>query len=115
MRLHILHVPGCPSTRVLTARLDRLLAGHPGVVVEHRVIHDERDAARWGMTGSPTLLVNGADPFTAPDQSPAISCRLYTDETGRVTGAPSIAQLRHVLADLSGANTHWREARLRQT
>ena len=29
------------------------------------------------MTGSPTLLVDGADPFARPGQPPSISCRLY--------------------------------------
>jgi hypothetical protein len=108
MRLRILHVPDCPNTRVLTARLGQVLAGRPGVVVEHQVIRDERGAAEWGMTGSPTLLVDGADPFAAPDQSPSISCRLYADEAGVVTGAPSMAQLRRVLV-ASATKTEARE------
>ena len=99
MRLQILHVPDCPNAHVLTSRLGRLLAGRPDVVVEHRVIRDERDAAGWGMTGSPTLLIDGVDPFAVPGRSPSISCRLYAGDAGALAGAPSIAQLRRVLTD----------------
>jgi hypothetical protein len=27
------------------------------------MISDKGEAARWGMQGSPTLLIDGADPF----------------------------------------------------
>ena len=49
------------------------------------------------MTGSPTLLADGADPFARPGQLPSVSCRLYRDEHGRRVPAPSAAQLRAVL------------------
>jgi hypothetical protein len=35
------------------------------------------DAERLGMTGSPTLLADGIDPFARPGRLPGISCRLY--------------------------------------
>ena len=53
--------------------------------------------ARLGMVGSPTLLADGADPFTRPGLLPAVSCRLYRDGHGRQVPAPSVAQLRAVL------------------
>jgi hypothetical protein len=49
------------------------------------------------MTGSPTLLADGADPFARPGLLPAVSCRLYRDEHGRQVPSPSAAQLRAVL------------------
>jgi predicted DsbA family dithiol-disulfide isomerase len=97
MRLQILHVPDCPNNAVLTQRLGTLIVRRDDVVVEHRVIRDEAEAAARGMTGSPTLLVDGADPFAVAGQSPSLSCRLYTDEAGAISGAPSLAQLRAVL------------------
>jgi hypothetical protein len=51
-----------------------------------------------GMTGSPTLLVDGTDPFAVPGLVASVSCRLYLGQTGAATGAPSVAQLRAVLA-----------------
>jgi hypothetical protein len=49
------------------------------------------------MTGSPTLLADGADLFARPGLLPSVSCRLYRDEHGRQVPAPSAAQLRAVL------------------
>jgi len=46
------------------------------------------------MTGSPTLLADGADPFARPGQLPSLSCRLYPDEQGRPGQAPSPGQIR---------------------
>ena len=97
MRLQVLHVADCPNTGVLTARLHGLLTGRSDVVVEHEVIHDEREAAALGMTGSPTLLIDGTDPFGA-GRPPSMSCRVYFDESGAVAGAPSVAQLHEALA-----------------
>lgn len=95
MTLEILQVPGCPGADLLAARLDGLLSGRPGVV--RRVVTSQAEAERLGMTGSPTLLADGADPFARPGLLPAVSCRLYRDEHGRQVPSPSAAQLRAVL------------------
>ena len=55
------------------------------------------EAAEAGMHGSPTLLVDGVDPFAAPGQPPSLSCRLYRDAAGRADGAPPVDALRRVL------------------
>jgi len=95
MTLEILQVPGCPGADLLAARLDGLLAGRPGVT--RRVVASQAEAERVGMTGSPTLLADGADPFARPGLLPAVSCRLYRDEHGRQVPSPSAAQLRAAL------------------
>ena len=51
------------------------------------------------MHGSPTVLIDGSDPFAAPGADASLSCRLYRDEAGRVQGAPSAGQLRAALAE----------------
>ena len=95
MTLEILQVPGCPGADLLAARLDGLLSGRPGVA--RRVVASQAEAERLGMTGSPTLLADGADPFARPGLLPAVSCRLYRDEHGRQVPSPSAAQLRAAL------------------
>ena len=95
MTLEILQVPGCPGADLLAVRLDGLLAGR--YAVTRRVVSSQADAERLGMTGSPTLLVDGADPFARPGLLPSVSCRLYQDQDGRQVAAPSAAQLRAVL------------------
>jgi hypothetical protein len=89
--LEILQVPGCPGADLLAARLDWMLAGR--LQVTRRVVTSQADAERLGMTGSPTLLADGADPFARPGQLPSVSCRLYPDEHGRPGPAPSASQL----------------------
>ena len=95
MTLEILQVPGCPGADLLAARLDGLLPGRARMI--RRVVASQAEAERLGMTGSPTLLADGADPFARPGLLPAVSCRLYRDEGGRRVPAPSAAQLRAVL------------------
>jgi predicted DsbA family dithiol-disulfide isomerase len=93
----VLAVPGCPNARVLEQRLAGLLAARPEVTVTRRVIADAAEAARWGMRGSPTLLVDGQDPFAGSGSGAVVACRLYRDEQGRLEGAPTVSALRDVL------------------
>jgi hypothetical protein len=95
MTLEILQVPGCPGADLLAARLDGLLPGRARVI--RRVVASQAEAERLGMTGSPTLLADGADPFARPGLLPAVCCRLYRDEHGRQVPSPSAAQLRAAL------------------
>jgi hypothetical protein len=97
MKLKILHVPDCPNAAVLAARISELAHDMPGLQITRQVVTTQEDAERLGMTGSPTLLADGADPFARPGQKPSISCRLYHDEHGRPEPAPSLRQLRAAL------------------
>lgn len=103
MRVMVLAVPGCPNATLLDERLAQVLDGRRDVSVTHRVIEDEQEAAGQGMHGSPTILVDGTDPFAEPGQSPTVSCRLYRDRGGRVDGAPSVSQLREVIGEPAAA------------
>ena len=95
--LQILHVPECPGAEALNDRLAPLVASFSGIRMTRQVVVTEEDAARLGMTGSPTILANGVDPFASPGLEPSLSCRLYRDENGRLGPAPSAGQLRQVL------------------
>jgi hypothetical protein len=97
VELTLLSVPACPNAPVLEQRLVAVLGGRPDVVVRHREISSEPEAAAAGMSGSPTLLINGVDPFAVPGQRPSLACRLYRDATGRIAGAPPVEGLRRAL------------------
>ena len=106
MRLEVLHVPDCPN---LAPMLERL-AEVTDLPVETRVIESEDESVRFGMAGSPTLLVDGVDPFAAPGDG-GVSCRLYRDEEGRIVSAPSVEQLREAITGRStpvGVLSAWR-------
>lgn len=98
MRIRILHVSDCPNVAVLEQRLEDVLGdGQLDVQVVREVVDSEDAAAAAGMAGSPTLLVDDADPFAEDEPAPSLSCRLYRDESGQLDRAPSTAQLRRAL------------------
>ncbi|MGW4528788.1 hypothetical protein [Amycolatopsis sp. NPDC004378] len=98
MKLEILQVSDCPNVALLEQRLDEALGDRSGVTRHRQVIDDLDAAGAAGMTGSPTLLVDGVDPFAGPGLTPSVSCRLYRAEDGHVQGAPSVTDLRQVLS-----------------
>ncbi len=98
MRLEILQVPDCPNVGVLQERIRQATAGQVlDAEITHRVIDDPATASVAGMIGSPTLLIDGRDPFAIPGQVPSVSCRLYPSEAGGMDGAPSVSALRGAL------------------
>jgi len=103
MELTLLTVPGCPRAAAFEELLAAALTGYPGVAIERCEISDEHAAAEAGMCGSPTLLINGVDPFAQPGQEPSLSCRLYRGDDGCIAPVPSLAALRRALAAASGS------------
>lgn len=103
----VLSVPDCPNASLLLERLRQLRTESETEVV---VVRDVDEAAAWGMCGSPTLLVDGVDPFAVDGAQPSVSCRLYFAPDGRPAGAPSVEQLREVTTggiDRGGETTAW--------
>jgi hypothetical protein len=98
MDLTVLAVPDCPNVKLLEERLAQVLEGHREVTVGRQVIADQNEAARMGMHGSPTILVDGIDPFAEPGQPASVSCRLYRNGNGQVDGAPSVSRLRQAIS-----------------
>jgi hypothetical protein len=98
MQIEVLTVPECPNGPLVEQRLAEALARRPDVTVERRVAGTAAQAEEYGMHGSPTVLIDGRDPFAGPGDGTSLSCRLYRDEHGRVQGAPSTGQLRAALA-----------------
>jgi hypothetical protein len=95
VRLEVLHVPDCPNLAPMLERLHEVT----DLRLTTREISTTEDAVAHGMAGSPTLLVNGADPYAtgAPAQY-GLSCRIYRDERGRMVPVPSSGQLRDAVA-----------------
>jgi len=97
LELTLLTVPDCPNAAAFEERLAAAMSGRSKLVVRRREIADEQEAAEAGMHGSPTLLIDGVDPFAAPGQAPGLACRLYRDAAGRAAGAPPVEALRRAL------------------
>ncbi|WP_328611251.1 hypothetical protein OG943_19695 [Amycolatopsis sp. NBC_00345] len=104
MELVVLSVPDCPNVALLDEQLATLLVGRDDVQLMHRQITDLDQANREGMHGSPTMLVDGTDPFADPDATPSVSCRLFPDDRGHLRRSPSFAALTAALAPASAAS-----------
>jgi Alkylmercury lyase len=98
VHLTVLAVPDCPNSKLLDQHLIRALEGRRDITVSRHVVADQDRAARLGMNGSPTVLVDGIDPFAELGQHASLSCRLYGDGRGHAAGAPSIRQLRKAIS-----------------
>ena len=89
MNLEVVYFAECPHWQTAAARV-RQVAAEVGAVVRDRNV-DTADAPDFA--GSPTILIDGRDPFGAGQWSGALSCRLYPTPEG-LAGSPTIAQLR---------------------
>jgi hypothetical protein len=100
MELRLLYVEDCPNWRLADARLREALAGlgEVAATVSYQLVRTPEEAERAGFRGSPTILVNGRDPFARPDEPVGLSCRLYLGAQGPEP-APTVEQLRAALAD----------------
>ena len=79
---------GCQTWYRVTGDLDASrAAGKAPLVVLHGgpgIPHDYtlRIAGRRGFVRSPTILIDGVDPFGVPGQSPVVACRVYVTPAG---------------------------------
>ncbi len=97
VEIDLLYVSDCPHRSLVRARLDDALTSIGLVaLVREQEIRTSEEAARLGMRGSPTILVDGWDPFRATAGSTALACRLYQGDAG-YTGAPTVEQLIEAL------------------
>ena len=97
-RITIQYFQGCPHWGLAAERLrhalDRL--GEPSPDIKLYEVSDEADARRVGFHGSPTVLIDGVDPFADLDAPIGVACRVYATPAGP-DGAPSVEQLCEVI------------------
>lgn len=95
-RITLQYFDGCPNWEITSRIVSSLVANRSDMTVDYELIDSHQKAQERGFSGSPTVLVNGVDPF-ADNTAPALACRIYQTETGPA-GSPSIHQLRRVIA-----------------
>jgi hypothetical protein len=93
----LLYFDGCPNWTVADGRLrDALIrTGRSDVEVVHRRVSTLQEAEAVEFRGSPTILVDGRDPFLDPAFPVGLSCRVYRGT--ELTGAPTVEQLVQAL------------------
>ncbi|MEU0247366.1 hypothetical protein ABZ192_24220 [Streptomyces sp. NPDC006235] len=95
-RITVLTVPDCPNAPLVRERIAQALEGRTAPV-EWITVNDSDAATLQRMTGSPTVLLDGIDPFAHDGAVPSLSCRLYRHADGTTDGAPAVADLRSAL------------------
>jgi hypothetical protein len=97
MDIELLVVPDCPHQSAAAELIAKAMAD-TGVkaTLTTTLIATEDMAAQRHFTGSPTILLNGSDPFAEPGDRVALACRLYSTADG-LRGVPALRDLRQAL------------------
>lgn len=95
VRVTLQYFDGCPHWELADRRL-RALADKLGFDVVRQRVDTPEAAARCGFRGSPTILVDGKDPFASGDEPVGLSCRVYSTPDGPAA-VPTVDQLSEVL------------------
>jgi hypothetical protein len=92
VEVRVLYFEGCPNAAEAERRVRQAVADRADIEVVLERVDDPADAARLGMHGSPTILVDGTDPFATPDTPTSWSCRVYPPTLGS-HGVPTVERL----------------------
>lgn len=98
MDVELLVIADCPNESPAAVLLRTALCdvGLGAVEVTTTVIDTPQQAELRGFTGSPTILIDGCDPFSDPGWAPALACRLYPHPDG-ASPLPDLRMLRQAL------------------
>ncbi len=98
MRVTIQYFEGCPNWRDTLARVESVLTelSLPISVLVLECIDSQEAAERAGFRGSPTVLIDGRDPFEDPGAPVGLACRLYVTPAGPA-GSPDRTSLLRAL------------------
>lgn len=96
MKITIQSFDGCPNRELLVQRLAEALHGRSDATISHQDVETPEDAARLGFHGSPTVLIDGVDPFAEEHAPVGLACRVYQTPDGPA-GSPTVEQLRAAL------------------
>lgn len=97
MEVKLQYFDGCPNWKITDRYLKSLIAEGMEATLVYEEIDSHESAVEKGFHGSPTVLIDGADPFADPDAPGGLTCRVYRTENG-LAGSPTIEQLREALS-----------------
>lgn len=97
MEIVLQYFDGCPNWKVAEERLGVIAAERPDITVTRQLVGTLDEAERVGFRGSPSILIDGSDPFADPDAGVGLACRIFQTPHGPA-GAPTLQQLRAVVA-----------------
>lgn len=96
MEITLQYFDGCPNWKTTAGHLSRLVEEGLDATIGYEVIDTHEAAVARGLRGSPTVIVDGVDPFANEDTPVGPACRVYRTDNGPA-GSPSLTQLRDVI------------------
>jgi hypothetical protein len=103
MDITLQYFDGCPNWKTADRHLATLVAEGLEATIEHELIDSYERAVEKGFRGSPTVLIDGVDPFADRDAPVGLACRVYRSEAG-TTGSPTLQQLREAIIRARGVS-----------
>lgn len=99
MDITLLYFDGCPNWTLARDRLAAAIrrAGLDEQSLRYRSVASPEGAEAVDFPGSPTILIDGRDPFGVDSAPIGYACRVYRTPAGP-EGAPSVEQLLAVLS-----------------
>lgn len=98
MDITLQYFDGCPHWKIADERLAVLATERPDLRITHQQVETVEDAESVAFHGSPTVLVDGIDPFEHSEGSVGLACRIYQTPEGSA-GFPSLEQLRQAVGN----------------
>ena len=96
MHVRLLYFDDCPNWEEAARHLEVLASEVDDLDITTSIIDTPELAASENFRGSPTILIDGMDPFAKPDDPVGLSCRRYETPDGPA-GTPTLGQLRAAL------------------
>jgi len=96
MKVTFLYYEDCPSHNRTLERLRSVMTEENiGSEIEIIKVETDEQAQRFNFVGSPTILIDGRDIVPpSPEAIPALTCRAYQLEDGRISPLPSVDMIR---------------------
>lgn len=100
MKVELYWFDGCPSYERARALLEQVLREEKTPAqIEMIQVHNETEAQTWRFLGSPTIHLDGVDPFASEGQEHyAMQCRVYRTPEG-LKGWPTKEMLRQAVRE----------------
>lgn len=98
MNITLRYFEGCPHWQTVHDRLREAIRAEDMADVQPVLerVETAGEAERLRFIGSPTILVDGRDPFAGAEAAFGLTCRVYQTPEG-LAGSPTLDQLRAVL------------------
>ncbi len=97
MNITIQYFDSCPNWKIAEGRVKSVIEEHGmDASIDYQRIETHEDAVKHQFAGSPTLLIDGVDPFASGETPVGLACRTYVTDEG-LAESPTVAQIEEAL------------------